>query len=204
MSYELVDERGAGGFGWLMRERMGRTSHALADDGRVWLVDPVDVPELEERVRALGEPAGVLQLLDRHRRDCAPLAARLGVPHHVAPESLPDTPFEVVPVLRWRRWQEVALWWPGQRTLVVADALGTNAFFRTGDEQVAVHPLLRVLEPPRALAALEPERLLVGHGRGLHGPGTAEAVRRAIRSARSGFPRFAAGTVGKIVRGELR
>ena len=30
---------------------------------------------------ALGEIAGVLQLLDRHNRDCAPLAERFGVPH---------------------------------------------------------------------------------------------------------------------------
>ena len=45
---------------------MRRTSHALVAGGRVWLTDPVDNPELEDRVRALGEPAGVLQLLDRH------------------------------------------------------------------------------------------------------------------------------------------
>ena len=44
-----------------------------------------------ERALTLGEPAGVLQLLDRHNRDCAALAARLGVPHLVAPTSLPGS-----------------------------------------------------------------------------------------------------------------
>jgi hypothetical protein len=45
----------------------------------VWLVDPVDVPEAIERARSLGEPAAVLQLLDRHGRGCAAVAERLGV-----------------------------------------------------------------------------------------------------------------------------
>ena len=72
---------------------MGRTSHALAVDGRVWLTDPIDADGVEERIRSLGEPAGVIQLLDRHKRDGAALAARLGVPLHVVPSSLPGTPF---------------------------------------------------------------------------------------------------------------
>ena len=200
----MVDDLGPAGFGWKLRERMRRTCHALAADGRVWLVDPVDVPGLDERVRGLGEPAAVLDLLDRHERDCAALAGRLGVPHLVAPAALPDTPFEVVPVMRARWWREVALWWPAQRALVVADALGTNAFYRTGDETAAVHPLLRVVRPPRALARLDAEHLLVGHGEGLHGPETAAAVRRAVRTARTGFQRYAAGPVAEIERGELR
>ena len=63
-SWNLVDES-EHGFGWVQDEWMRRTSHALAVAGRVWLIDPVDDPVLQERVRALGEPAGVLQLLDR-------------------------------------------------------------------------------------------------------------------------------------------
>jgi hypothetical protein len=74
-----------GGFGWIVDEFMERCSHALDDDGRVWVVDPVDGDGVEERIRAAGTPAGVLQLLDRHNRDCAALAARLGVRHHVVP-----------------------------------------------------------------------------------------------------------------------
>jgi hypothetical protein len=71
---EAVDEFD-GSFGWILRDEfMQRCSHALVHAGRVWLVDPVDVDGAEERVRAAGEPAGVLQLLDRHNRDCAELA----------------------------------------------------------------------------------------------------------------------------------
>ena len=64
------------GFSWLPDETLTRTSHALDTGDGVWLIDPVDVPEAIERVAALGAPAGVLQLLDRHNRDCAAIAAR--------------------------------------------------------------------------------------------------------------------------------
>ena len=70
--------------GWIAEERMARTSHALEVDGRVWLFDVVDWPELDDRVRELGEPAGVVQLLDRHNRDCAAVARRLGVAGYTA------------------------------------------------------------------------------------------------------------------------
>jgi len=201
VDFRLVDELPFG-FGWLIRERYGRTSHALAADGRVWLVDAVDVEGLDERVRALGEPAGVLQLLDRHGRDCAAIAARLGVPHHVVPDSLPATPFEVRRMVGLRVWREVALWWPERRTLVCGDALGTLGFFTAGAGAVAVHPFLR-LAPPRRLRGLEPEHVLVGHGRGVH-DGAAEAVREALRSARRGAPRWAGSIAVDLARGRLR
>src|SRR5512142_1893965 len=95
--WQPVDERDDG-FGWILHERLQRTSHALRVDGRVWLIDPVGAPELEERLRALGEPAGVLQLLDRHERECAVWAQRLGVPHRRAWEGVDGTPFEALPV----------------------------------------------------------------------------------------------------------
>jgi hypothetical protein len=74
------------GFGWIASEksRLGMTSHALAADGRVWLVDPTD-EDVGERIRALGAPVGVIQLLDRHDRACAAFARRLDVPHHRVP-----------------------------------------------------------------------------------------------------------------------
>jgi len=117
------------GLGWIEPAPKARTSHALVEGGRVWLVDPIEPGALEERVLALGEPAGVIQLLDRHGRDSESIAARLGVPLHVVPRELPGTPFELRPVLRNRIWQEVALWWPERRVLVCADALGTIPFF---------------------------------------------------------------------------
>src|SRR3954452_19614684 len=69
------------GLSWVAAESMMRASHALAADGRVGIVDPVGAGAGLERVRALGEPVAVLQLLDRHNRDSAAVAARLGVPH---------------------------------------------------------------------------------------------------------------------------
>ena len=85
MSLRFVDEF-EHGFGWVPAgETLTRTSHAVAVDGRVWVTDPVDGEGIDERIRALGEPAGVVQLLDRHARDSAAVAERLGVPLHVVP-----------------------------------------------------------------------------------------------------------------------
>jgi hypothetical protein len=176
------------GFSWLVEEPATRTSHALASDGRVWLVDPVDWEPALERVPTLGAPAAVVQLLDRHRRDCARIAERLGVAHVVVPDEIASSPFACVPVVRVRGWRETALWWPETRTLVVAEAIGGNRFFRAGDEPVGVHLLLRP-RPPRRLAAYEPEHLLLGHGEGVHGEAAAAALREAVATARRRLPR---------------
>jgi hypothetical protein len=153
----------------------------------VWLVDPLAWAEALDRARGLGEPAGVIQLLDRHNRDCAALAERLGVPHVVAPDALPGSPFTFVPVMRWRHWRESALWWQATRTLAVADALGTNGFYTGGRAPIGVHVLLR-LTPPRALGDLEPERVLVGHGEGVGVPDATSTVHDALASSRRGMP----------------
>jgi hypothetical protein len=188
MHAHYCDERGSAGFSWVVDEPQTRTSHALVTGGDVWLVDPVDWPEAIERARALGTPAGVLQLLDRHNRDCAALAAALGVPHLVAPDEVPGSPFACIPVRRKRRWAESALWWPDARTLVVAEAVGTNDFFTGGLEVAGVHLLLR-LRPPQVLAGYDPEHLLVGHGEGVHGAAAAGAVRTALARSRRDLPR---------------
>jgi hypothetical protein len=197
VSVHFVDEL-EDGFGWIESERMRRTAHALVVDGGVWLTDPIEGDGDEERIRALGAPAGVIQLIDRHNRDCAGLAARFGVPLHVVPASLPGTPFQFLPVLQGRWWQEVALWWPERRILVCADALGTIPFFRAGDEPAGLHPFLR-LKRPRALAGLTVEHLLVGHGEGIHGEAAAAAAAHALRTGRRRFPRWLAG-IPRIVR----
>ena len=82
----VFDDEFEHGFGWSTEgERVQRTSHAIRAGGRVWLLDVVDGDGLDERIAALGEPAAVVQLLDRHNRDCAAVAERLGVPLHVTP-----------------------------------------------------------------------------------------------------------------------
>lgn len=176
------------GFSWVIDEAMTRTSHALVADGRVWLIDPVDVPEQIARATALGEPAAVVRLLDRHGRDADAIVARLGVPLHDIPQQLPDSPFQVVALTHNRLWKEVALWWPQQRALVVAEAVGTNRMFTGGAAPLGVHIGLRLF-PPRRLADFEPEHLLVGHGPGLHGPQTTLALRTALDRSRSDLPR---------------
>lgn len=196
---ELVDQQ-EWGFGWISTEqpRLRLTSHALLADGRVWLVDPSEGEGIEERVRALGEPAGVLQLLDRHNRACADYAKRLGVPHHRVPFEAVG-PFETVPVLRRRHWQEVALWWPERRVLVTADALGTVPhYFALGGEPLGVHPLLR-LTPPRQLALLDPDHVLCGHGEGVHDRAS-ETLRNALANSRRRLPRLAFELPGLLLR----
>jgi hypothetical protein len=176
------------GLSWTIAEPMARTSHALVDAGRVWLVDPVDDADAISRAAALGEPAGVLQLLDRHNRDSEAVAERLGVERFVVPKELPGTPFEVIEVIDNRLWREVALWWPKRRVLVVPESVGTAQMFTTGSDPVGVHVGLR-LKPPRRLAAFAPEHLLVGHGANLHGPQTAAALSDALDHARGGLPK---------------
>jgi hypothetical protein len=188
---QFVDELEEG-FGWIADERRSRTAHALAVDGRVWLIDPFEAEGVQERVHALGEPAGVIQLLDRHGRDSAALATKLGVPLHLVPSSLPGTPFALLPVASSRFWREVALWWPERRILVCADALGTLPFFHAGAEPIGVHPFLRPF-PPRALERLAPLHVLVGHGRGRHGESVADEVDAAVATARRRIPRWLVG-----------
>jgi hypothetical protein len=188
MDMRLCDDRGPHGFSWCVEEPMQRTSHVLAADGKVWFVDPVDWPEGVDRACALGEPAGVLQLLDRHNRDCASLAARLGVEHHRLPVSLPESPFETVSLVSARRWREVALWWPAERTLVVPEAVGTSRAFTGGTAPAGVHLLLRLTPPRTALERFEPDHLLVGHGEGIHGEAATTALRDALAESRTGLP----------------
>lgn len=197
MTVRFVDELETG-FGWIEDARFRRTSHALAVGGKVWLIDPIDGEGVDARVRALGEPAGVIQLLDRHARNGEAFAARYGIPLHRVPSAVTETPFAFLPVMRRRFWSEVALWWAEQRILVCADALGTIPYFCAGDEPAGVHPFLR-LRPPRALRGLGVEHLLVGHGAGLHGEAVAGLVDDAVARARRRIPRWLAG-VPRLVR----
>jgi hypothetical protein len=191
MTIRFCDDRGARGFSWIVEEPLTRTSHALADSGQVWLVDPIHFDPALERAGDLGRPAAVLQLLDRHNRDCAGVARELGVAHLVVPDAVPGSSFEAIAVRRTTRWRETALWWPGERALVIAEAIGTNAFFTGGRDAAGVHLLMRLRPPREALRAFEPEHLLVGHGEGLHGAAATDGLRRALDTARGGLPRLA-------------
>jgi hypothetical protein len=192
------------GFGWLAEdELLQRASHAVLAGGRVWVTDAVHGPEIEERIRALGEPAGVVQLLDRHSRDCGAVARRLGVPLHVTPfGGVPNAPFEVIAVSGMGSSREVALYFSQERVLVCGDALGSVGYFRAGSEPFGVHPLRRLVPPRRAFGGLEPEHLLFGHGAGVHGAEAAHSLREALATARRRLPRALAGALAGAVRGQ--
>lgn len=181
-----IDERLPFAVSWTLSEPMERSSHALASDGRVWLIDPVADEKALAAAEALGEVAGVLQLLDRHPRDCESLAARYGVPHLRLPERLDDTPFEVAEVVSVPGWREIALWWEAESLLVVAEALGTASYYAV-DRPLGVHLFLRML-PPRSLREFTPNRLLVGHGDPLHESATA-AISEALDRSRRDTPK---------------
>jgi hypothetical protein len=177
---------------------MVRTAHAVMSDGRVWLIDPYEDETALEAAAELGQPAGVIQLLDRHNRDCETIASRLEIPHLRLPDRAPDTPFEVVPVISRWGWREVALWWKEQRALFVAEAIGTAPTFALG-RRAGVHPLLRLTPPRSQLARFRPTMLLVGHGETIE-TGGAAALSEALSHARSDVPRLLT-SVPKLLRG---
>jgi hypothetical protein len=171
-------------------DKLTRTSHAVVAGGRVWLADVVDGPGLDERIAALGSRAAVIQLLDRHGRDNASVAERLRVPLHETPKTdVEGAPFVVLPIVKWRFWREIAIWFAEERVLVCADALGSLGYFRAQDEPFGVHPLLRLFPPRRALGDLEPEHILFGHGPGYHGAEAPHALREALATSRRRLPR---------------
>ena len=187
------------GLSWVIDEPVERTSHALVSNGKVWLIDPVDAAGAVERVRDLGEPAAVLQLLDRHNRDCAAVAERLGVLHVKVPDTIPGSPFEAIPALRFPIWQETALWWPEQRALVVAEVVGTSFHYTGGLAPVGMHIFLRAT-PPGSIRGRQPEHLLVGHGSGVHGPEATAGLEEAYQRSRSDLPAVLKTLAGQLIK----
>jgi hypothetical protein len=181
-------QRHSAGLTWTEAGLMARTAHALRSEEGVWMIDPFDNGPALEAAAALGRPAGVLQLLDRHNRDCDPVATRLGVPLLRLPARVPDSSFQVVPVLSRPGWKEVALWWEQERALIVAEAIGTAPAFALG-RRAGVHPMLRLTPPRSQLAPYRPSMLLVGHGPAIDS-GAEDAVPDALAHARSDLPRL--------------
>lgn len=209
-------DRWDGGIGWIAYpdETMQRASHALATDDGVYVVDPVDAAGVDDLVGEFGDVAGVLVLLDRHRRDSATVAARHDVPVFIpewmtgvaskldAPverlgDGLSDTGYEVRRVVDNPFWQEAALYDESAGVLLVPESLGTVNYFTTGSETVGVHPFRR-LTPPRNLRSLSADRLLVGHG-----PGVERDAQRAIDDAVSNSVTRAPAAMVNAVKGFL-
>ncbi|MGH2915531.1 MAG: hypothetical protein ACRDMX_11135 [Solirubrobacteraceae bacterium] len=181
--------RHALGLTWVEDGGLRRAAHALVAEGRIWLIDPFEDEVALSAVTELGAPAAVIQLLDRHDRDCARIAQRLEVARMRLPAAVPGSPFSVVRVIARRWWNEMALWWADERALVVAEAVGTAPAFAL-HRTLGVHPLLRFSPPRSALTSHDPERLFVGHGSPLQS-GANDALVQALAAARSDLPRLA-------------
>ncbi len=185
---------------------MQRAGHAVLADGGVWLIDPPDGDGLDAAVTELGPVRGVLQLLDRHPRDCAAIAERLGVPLHVVPLGVvPELPFTVIPLWHLPMWKEDALWLEDARVLVVAEAFVGAPDFAAPGERVGVHPARRLL-PPTVLRSYvnRVEHLLLGHGDALHGEDARAALRDALAGSRRRLPQLLAAQASRAVRGRYR
>lgn len=204
------------GVGWIAYpdETMQRASHAIADDGDVWVIDPIDVPDLDELLAEYGEVRGVVLLLDRHKRDCAAVANRhdvavwvpefmdgveadLDAPVERFRHDLPDSNYSLHEVIDTRFWQEGLLYNRDEGVLVIPEAVGTTDYFRTSSEELGVHPMLR-LTPPKKVARLDPEHIHVGHGEGVHDD-AASKLEEALESSRAHAPAL----LFKNVRGLL-
>jgi hypothetical protein len=198
-------DRWAHGVGWIAHpgEAMQRASHALEVDGEVWIVDPVDVAGLDELLAEFGTVAGVVLLLDRHKRDAASIANRHDVAVHVpawmdgvepniaAPvervrTEVGQTGYGVHPVIDNRFWQEAALYGEDTGHLLVSEALGSAPYYRRKNHDVGVHPALRLF-PPKRLRQFTPRRVDFGHGRGTDADPEGK-IRRAIDRSRRSAP----------------
>jgi hypothetical protein len=93
-----VIDRHEAGVGWIAYpdETMQRASHAVERDGDVWLIDPVDAEGLDDLLAEYGDVAGVIVLLDRHKRDAADIARRHDVPIYL-PAALEPVESELDP-----------------------------------------------------------------------------------------------------------
>lgn len=199
--YRSID-RWKGGVGWLAHpeETGARASHAIVGDGGgVWLIDPLDAPGVDDLIAELGDVAGVAVLSNYHARDAGVFANRHDVPVYLprwmsrvgervdAPverytSALGESGFHVRKCRPLPGWHEAVVYRDSDRTLYVADVLGTGAKFTVGEERIGVYLLARLF-PPVAVGEYAPERILVGHGTGVF-----ENAASALIGARRRFP----------------
>ena len=195
-------------------ETMQRASHVLGTERGAIVVDPVDAEGIDDLLTEFGDVAGVIVLLNRHKRDSAAVANRHDVPVYI-PEPLsgieadidaptervhrqiPETDYGVHTVISNPLWKEVALYGDEDDTLVIPETVGTASYFLAEGERLGVHPMLR-LTPPTKLRRLDPERLLVGHGHGIMETANT-ALAEAFQRSRSRMPGLYAKNLKSLV-----
>ncbi|RLM62382.1 hypothetical protein DVK07_19280, partial [Halorubrum sp. Atlit-26R] len=72
-------------------------------------------------------------------------------------------------------------------TLYVPDVLGTAPLFTVGEERLGMYLLCRFRPPQAVFEELSPQRILVGHGRGIFEKAS-PALRTALDGARHRLP----------------
>jgi hypothetical protein len=202
--YREID-RFDSGVGWIAHpeEILQRASHALVTkDEEVWLVDPLDADGIDDRLVELGTVAGVVVLSNHHLRDAAAIANRhdvavslpramqgvaesLDAPVERFAAELGNTGYELLTVNFMTGWQEFALY--DGETLVASESIGTAPHFLTDEERLGVITALRLLPPKAAFGELDPDRILLGHGKGVF-EDAAAALTDALSGSRRRFP----------------
>jgi hypothetical protein len=122
-------------------------------------------------------------------------------PRRAAREGAGNDPGVTVrgdPTLRLPGWEATSLWWPEQRALVVAEALGTAVPWTGGQAHVGC-PFLRAW-PPGRIRERQPEHLPVGHGFGVHGPTAASALEQGYQRSRSDYPSVLKGMADQVFK----
>lgn len=209
-------DRWEGSVGWIAvpDEKLQRSSHALRHGEDLWLLDPVDTPDLDSFLSEFGTVVGVIVLLDRHLRDADTIADRHDVSIHRPPwmssidarcsvpvtslaDELGRTGYSLHKRIDLPFWKEAVLHRP-DGVLYVPESLGTASHYCAPGERLGVHPMLR-FTPPSELADLTVNRLLVGHGTGIH-----DNPAGAIETAITGSRRRALALYGKTLTELLR
>ena len=176
---------------------MPRTSHAVRV-GRQRLADRRRRrrPALDERIRALGEPAGVVQLARPAQAATAqPVAERLGVRLYVTPfADVTEAPFVACPLCAGS----------GGRSRSGSPTSGSSCRRRawaasaTSGRRTSRSASIRCSGSSRRStrsAGLEPEHVLFGHGAGYHG---SDAPREAAGSSGHLAPPAAEGATSRL------
>lgn len=205
----LEVDRWAGGVGWMAHptEIMRRTSHALATDEGVLIVDPVDAVGVDDLIAEFGNPKGVVTLVNFHKRDANEVARRHGVPIYVPepmegiasefdaptePVGLGDTlgGYELIEVydgtILGEEVYEYALY--NGTTLRIGCTIGGAPFQRVKNERLGMALIRRHDPNPEALEHVEPQRVLSGHGVGVH-ENASDALSQALENARQRYLR---------------
>jgi hypothetical protein len=211
--YDRTDSDGArtlhefdGGVSWVAHPDEGglRASHALRGADGVWVLDPLDAPNVDELLADLGEVAGVAVLSSWHAREAGRVADRHDVAVHIPEwmsrvEARVDAPieryalapgasdFRTIPCRPFPLWDEAFLYDEATATLVVPDSMATTDLARLDGERLGLQWFRRP-QPPEQLRGLEPERILVGHGDPITEDAPA-ALETALDGARRQFPR---------------